>query len=245
MAGERRAHGVAVVFTEEEDGQAPECGEVHRLVKLPLSDRTIPEEAGCDAMVPLQLVREGQPDSDRQPTPDDGVPPEEAPLGIEEVHRPSPPPAAAIGLAVHLGEDRPHWNAAGEGVAMLAVGRDDCVRWGQCRQRTDGDRLLADPQVEEAADLAGAVALRAGLLEAPDPQHRPIVVEERGPRGLCCPCQGDRVGHGVASSKVERSPSGSPSSRALSNRRMIFPLRVRGRESTISNSFGAIVAPSR
>ena len=36
------------------------------------------------------------------------------------------------------------------------------------------DRLLADVEVEEAADLALDVELRAALLEAADEQHLPV-----------------------------------------------------------------------
>ena len=61
------------------------------------------------------------------------------------------------------------------------------------------------------------------------------------------------VGHGVTSlrlgrafvSTVDVSPSGRPSSRAFSKRRMIFPLRVCGSASTNSISLGATAAPSR
>ncbi len=55
---------------------------------------------------------------------------------------------------------------------------------------------------------------------------------------------GRDVAHAPASS-VEVSPSGSPSSRALSSRRMILPLRVRGSVGRNAISFGATAAPRR
>ena len=54
---------------------------------------------------------------------------------------------------------------------MLAVGRDDRVLGAERRHHPGGDRLLADVQVQEAADLRGAVELGARLLEAADQQH--------------------------------------------------------------------------
>ena len=56
---------------------------------------------------------------------------------------------------------------------MLAVGRDDRVIGRERLHRPDRDRLLADVQVEEAPDLAGAVELRRLLLEMADEQHLP------------------------------------------------------------------------
>ena len=49
----------------------------------------------------------------------------------------------------------------------------------------------------------------------------------------------------AAFSRVERSPSGRPSSRARSRRRMILPLRVRGRSALNAISFGATAGPRR
>ena len=90
--------------------------------------------------------------------------------------------------------------------------------------------------MQEAADLAGAVELRALLLEAADAQHLPQqgahvrgVVLEAASFGVIV----------IPFSSVEVSPSGSPSSRALSRRRMILPLRVCGRRRRKSISFGA------
>jgi hypothetical protein len=44
------------------------------------------------------------------------------------MHRPAAAAAAAFGLAVHLGHHRIHRHAAGERMAVLAIGRDDRVR---------------------------------------------------------------------------------------------------------------------
>ena len=55
---------------------------------------------------------------------------------------------------------------------MLAVGGDhDVVLGSSAAMHPDGDRLLADAEVQEAADRRGAVQLDAALLEAADADH--------------------------------------------------------------------------
>jgi hypothetical protein len=81
--------------------------------------------------------------------------------------------AAAFGFAIHLGHDRIHRHAAGESMAMLAIGRDHRVDRRQRLHRTDGDRLLADIEVQKTADLLLLIKLGAFLLEAPDAHHCP------------------------------------------------------------------------
>ena len=113
----------------------------------------------------------------------------------------------------------PRRDAAHQRVTVLAVRRDDRVLRRERLHRTDRDGLLADVQVHEAADLRRAVELDALLLEPAHPQHLAqqleavLAVDVRG------------RAHDAGSS-VEVSPSGSPSSRAFSSRRMILPLRL-------------------
>jgi hypothetical protein len=57
---------------------------------------------------------------------------------------------------------------------VVPVGAEEVVVGPQQAHRADGDRLLADVEVEEAADLALHVDLRAALLEAPDEEHVPV-----------------------------------------------------------------------
>src|SRR5690606_1936102 len=102
--------------------------------------------------------------------------------------------------------------------------------------RADRDRLLTDVEVEEAADLALRIELGRLLLEAPDAEHLPEQVHEV--------LSGGRA-HASLPSRVEVSPSGRPSSRALSRRRMILPLRVFGSVARIAISRGATAGPSR
>ena len=64
--------------------------------------------------------------------------------------------------------------------AVVAVGRDDVVLGLEGGDGADGDRLLPDVEVEEAADLALRVGLRRRLLHAPDGQHLAVVAGELG-----------------------------------------------------------------
>ena len=86
--------------------------------------------------------------------------------------------AALVGAAdpsEELGHDAVGFDATGEGVAVVAVVGDDLVVGAEGVDGADGASLLARVEVEEAADLAARVHLRALLLEAPDEQH---LVEE-------------------------------------------------------------------
>src|SRR6185437_9095229 len=105
----------------------------------------------------------------------------------------------------------------------------------------DADRygFLAVVEMHEATDFPGLVQLETFLLEPADPQH----AHQQATHMRVV--KAELVGHRTSLSSVDRSPSGSPSSRALSRRRMILPLRVRGRPGVKSISFGATVAPRR
>ncbi len=56
-------------------------------------------------------------------------------------------------------------------MAVLTVGRHNRVLRCQRLAHTDRDCLFADVQMQEAADLSGAVQLHVSFLEPPDPQH--------------------------------------------------------------------------
>jgi hypothetical protein len=112
-------------------------------VKLAFRHRAVAEEADRDAVLPLHPVAEREPDRERQPAADDGVAAVEVRLRVEEMHRPAASARAAGRLAEHLGQRRLHRDAAGERMAMLAVGRDDAIALRERRHDTDRNRLLA------------------------------------------------------------------------------------------------------
>ena len=176
---ERRPHRVEVVLAHEQNRQLPQSREVHRLVELALRDRALTEEACGHAPAALQLVGQCEPDGQRQAAADDRVAAVEAAWGVEDVHRAAAAAAAALDAAEHLGHDRLGRDAAGQRVAVLAVGGHDRVVRVERLHAADGHRLLADVQVQEAADLGRAVQLDAALLEAPDAEHLAIEVAAR------------------------------------------------------------------
>src|SRR6266550_2501765 len=177
-AVERRAHGVLVVLADEDDGQLPEPRQREPLVERPHVRGAVAEEAERDVAFLAVLAREGHPGGDRHVAADDG-PPAEEPLGrVEDVHRPAPSPARSGRAAVELGHRRPGVARASQVVGMLAVRRDDVVGRLRARDGPDGDRLLADVEVEKAADLPLRVGFRRGLLETAAERHAPIEVEQ-------------------------------------------------------------------
>ena len=84
---------------------------------------------------------------------------------------PPRPSRAAGDLAEELGQQRARRHALRERDAVVAVGRDHVVVGLERGERADGDRLLPDVEVQEAADLALGVAARALLLDAADEEH--------------------------------------------------------------------------
>jgi hypothetical protein len=83
-----------------------------------------PKKTGGDAVALLHLLCQRQADGERQPATDDRVAAVEASRSVEQMHRPAAPVAAAFGFAIHLGHNRIHRHAAGESMAVLAIGRD-------------------------------------------------------------------------------------------------------------------------
>jgi GTP cyclohydrolase III len=107
----------------------------------------------------------------------------------EQVHRAAAAAGAAFGLAVHLGHDLRHRHAAGQRVAVLAVGGDNAVVFAENGDHAHGDRLLAVIEMQEPADLLLGVELGAFVLEMADADHALEQLEHMGMRqvGRCRP----------------------------------------------------------
>ena len=86
-----------------------------------------------------------------------------------EPPRPCETPVLA---AEQLGHDLVGVGAARQRVAVRAVGGDQVVLVAHRAHGADDRRLLADREVQEAADLRLRVHLARALLEAPDEHHR-------------------------------------------------------------------------
>ena len=85
-------------------------------------------------------------------------------------------PGVAAAAAGQLGHHALGVHAAGQHVAVVAIGGDDLVALLDRHLHADHDGLLADVEVAEAADQAHAVELAGLLLEAADEQHLAIGV---------------------------------------------------------------------
>ena len=85
---------------------------------------------------------------------------------------PPRPARDAVVAAEQLGHDVVGVGAARQRVAVRAVGRDQVVLVAHRAHRADDRRLLADREVQEAADLRLRVHLARALLEAADEHHR-------------------------------------------------------------------------
>jgi hypothetical protein len=101
---------------------------------------------------------------------------------VEQVHRAALALRAAGGLPVELRHHRARGYAARERLAVLAVGADHVVVGAERGERAHRQRLLADVEVTEAADLPEAVRLARLLLEVADQEHlaEPSPVPVRG-----------------------------------------------------------------
>src|SRR6185295_12731979 len=169
-----RAHAVAVVLDDVDDGQVPERAHVEGLVEGALLHRAVAEEAEADLVGLLEADPVAHARRHRQVAAHDAVAAEVAAGHVVEVHAAALAPADAGGAAAQLGHEGAHVGAARDGVPVVAVVRDDVVVVAQQAHGAHPHRLVADVEVQEAADLALDVELGAAFLEAPDEQHLAI-----------------------------------------------------------------------
>ena len=120
---------------------------------------------------PLVVGGEPQAGRQRQGAADDPVAAHEAALEVEDVHRAAAPARGAVDAAEELGHHVLRVGAAGDRVAVGAVGADQVVVVAHHRGGADDRRLLADRQVKEAAGLGLLVLAPGLLLEAADQHH--------------------------------------------------------------------------
>ena len=143
-------------------------------MECPFVDRSVAEEAEAHLVGLSQADAVGHARRHGQVTPDDPVAAEVAARHVVEMHAAALAPADASGLAAQLGEQGARIGPTRQGVAMVAVGRDEVVVGAQQAHGPHTDGLLADVEVQEAADLPFDVELRAALLEASDEEHRTV-----------------------------------------------------------------------
>src|SRR5262244_2936610 len=148
-----RAHGVAVVLADEDHGQLPEGGEVHRLVELALGHGAVAEVAEHDLVAALVLDGEPRPRGQWEVRAHDAVAAQEVDALVEEVHRATLALGEPVPAAEELGHHAPGIGPLGDAMPVLAVGRDHVVPRAYHRGGTHRHRLLADVEVEKPADL--------------------------------------------------------------------------------------------
>jgi hypothetical protein len=236
---ERRAHRVQVVLAAEQHRQLPQRRQVQRLVKRALGHRAVAEEAGGHARSPLHLVGQRQAGGQRQAAADDGIAAEQPGRAVEQVHRAAAAARAAFLLAVHLGHDRASAARAPARGRARGRWRPDCPRRSACsapprpppRRCTDagsrGSSALRRTTRRSAPPCGGCAPCRPAA-DGERLSRSYGRVRRRRPRGAAHASRRRTVAMRPPASSVEVSPSGRPSSRALSRRRMILPLRVRG-----------------
>src|SRR5215213_10276140 len=113
---------------------------------------------------------ESETGADRHLRSDDAVPTVEILLTAEHVHRAALAMRITAASSGQLRHDPFRVHAAGQHMAVVAVGGDDRVAFLERRLHPDDDRLLPDIEMAEPADQAHAVHLPGPLLEAPDQQ---------------------------------------------------------------------------
>ncbi len=155
-------------------GRLPERGEVVGLVDGALVDRAVAHEGHAGALQALVLEPVGEAGAERHLAADDAVAAPVVAGGVEEMHRAALALGAAGHLAVELRHERVQLHADRDGVAVVAVGGDDVVVLAHQRAAADGHRLLADVEMQEAADLLGLVGAQAALLEPADAHHHAV-----------------------------------------------------------------------
>jgi hypothetical protein len=105
---------------------------------------------------------------------------QEALGGVEDVHGAAAPAGGAGALGQELGHDLVGADALGDGLAVVAVGDDHGVIGLHGGGGGDGDGLLADVEVAEAAEHLLLIGSPGDLLDAADEHHLVHGLQELG-----------------------------------------------------------------
>ena len=93
-------------------------------------------------------------------------------IGSEKVHRSTFALRATSGFTIELSHALVHVHADRKSVGMASISRDHVIVIAHEGGRSDGDGLLSDIEVEEAAHRAVLlVVLKCSLLKAPNSNH--------------------------------------------------------------------------
>ena len=134
-------------------------------------DRPVAEEGDADAVRAANARADAGADRVADARRDDAVGAEQADRAVIEMHRAAAAAAAAVELAVKLGEQDVGVHALGERMAVAAVRRGDPIRRGEMGAGADRHRLFADIKMQEARSLALAAGDLRRRLEFPQELH--------------------------------------------------------------------------
>src|SRR6185437_14457446 len=99
-------------------------------------------------------------------------------LRIAQMHGAALAMAAAGRLPEELGHHLTGTGPTGQGIAVIAIMAENMVPRFQGVDRANRDRLLANIEMEEAANLSRRVHFRALLLEAANEEHLPVEIHQ-------------------------------------------------------------------
>ena len=165
---DRRVLHVQVVLAHEDRRQLVHGGEVERLVEGADVRRPVTEEGHGDLVGAAQPGRPRRPVGDAQVGADDGVAAHHPVLDAGQVHRTALAAEQAGAPPEHLGDDRSRRHAAGDRVAVAAVGGERVVVGAQGHAERRGGRLHAEGEVAGALDEVLQEQVVEPLLELAD-----------------------------------------------------------------------------
>ena len=125
--GHSRSHAILVVLDHEQDRQVPEGRHVEALIDLALVDGAITEIGLADIRLVAISVGKGKTAANRHLRADDAVTAEKILLAAEHVHRAALAARIATLATCQFSHHTIGIHAAGQHVAVVAIGGDDSI----------------------------------------------------------------------------------------------------------------------
>src|SRR5690606_14824027 len=152
-AAYRCTHGVAVVFTYEDNGQFPEHGHIEGFIECTLPYGTIAHVAHVDIVDAIIFFRKRDTSAQRNLAAYDTVPAHEFVFFAEKVHGAAFAFGTSHCFAKKFGHDGIGRYTLGEGVSVATVGRNHRIFGAQNRHGACYHGLLADVEVAKSTDF--------------------------------------------------------------------------------------------
>ena len=177
--GQWRAGGIEIVFADEHHRRRQGSRQVEGLVKGAVADGSVPEEGHRNAAAAAHFFRQRRAHRGRNAGPDQPVGPQQAGLGVIQVHAAATAAVASRRSAGQLGQRLLGRQALGQRMAVAAMGAGDGILPPQVGAHPDGRGFLAHVEVNEAGNLPGPVEALHPQFE-PSDQHHPFIEPELG-----------------------------------------------------------------